>query len=244
WGRRLTAGVRRHYTMSRINAGRAYKEGAMKIGVVVMLRHLQELGRAPRYPEVRERALQAEAAGFDSIWLYDHLLYRVGGQPTVGAWECWTTLAALAEATQRVELGTLGLSTPFRNPALVAKMASTIDEVSHGRVSLGVGAGSDAPEGTAFGLPVSHRMARFAEALQILRPLLREGRVDFTGTYYQARACEITPRGPRASGPPLLVGGSGPRLLHLAAQYADFWNIPYRTSPASPLPPPAPPHPP
>jgi probable F420-dependent oxidoreductase len=205
----------------------------MKIGVAVMLRHLQELGRAPRYPEVRERALQAEAAGFDSLWLYDHLLYRVAGQPTVGAWECWTMLSALAEATQRVELGTLVLSTPFRNPALVAKMASTIDEVSHGRFILGVGAGSDDSECTAFGIPVSHRMARFAEALQIIRPLLREGRVDFTGTYYQARDCEITPRGPRASGPPLLVGGSGPRLLHLAAQYADLWNIAYRSAPAS-----------
>ncbi len=205
----------------------------MKIGLVVMLRHLQELGRAPRYPEVRERALQAEAAGFDALWLYDHLLYWVAGQSTVGMWECWTMLSALAEATQRVELGTLVLSTPFRNPALVATMAGTIDEVSHGRFILGVGAGSNDPECTAFGIPVSHRMARSAEALQIIRPLLREGRVDFMGTYYHAHDCKMTPRGPRASGPPLLVGGSGPGLLRLAAQYADLWNIAYRSDPLS-----------
>ena len=198
----------------------------MKIGFVVRVRHLPELGRPPRYTEAREMALQAEAVGFDAIWLFDHLLYRSPGHPTNGTWECWTMLSALAEATQHVELGALVLCTQFRNPALVAKMATTLDEVSHGRFILGVGAGAGWSEAefTAFGMPFDHRLGRFAEALQILKPLLKEGQVDFAGQYYQVRDCEITPRGPRRSGPPLLVGALGPRMLRLAAQYADLWN--------------------
>jgi len=198
----------------------------MKFGFVVRLRHLPELGRPPHYSEVREMALRAEAGGFDSLWLFDHLLYRSPGHPTQGIWEGWTILSALAEATRHVELGTLVLCTQFRNPALVAKMAHTLDEISQGRFILGVGAGArwNEAEFTAFGMPFAQRLGRFAEALQILKPLLREGRVDFAGQYYQVRDCEITPRGPRASGPPLLVGASGPRMLRFAAQYADLWS--------------------
>jgi probable F420-dependent oxidoreductase len=196
----------------------------MKIGFVVLLRLLPELGRAPRYTEVREMALQAEATGFDAIWLYDHLLYRSPGQPTCGIWECWTMLSALAEATQHVEVGTLVLCNQFRNPALVAKMASTLDEVSQGRFILGVGAGWNEPEFHAFGMPFDHRVGRLEEALQIITPLLKRGYVDFAGKYYQARDCEIVPRGPRGGGPPVLVGGLGPRMLRLTAQYADLWS--------------------
>jgi alkanesulfonate monooxygenase SsuD/methylene tetrahydromethanopterin reductase-like flavin-dependent oxidoreductase (luciferase family) len=114
-------------------------------------------------------------------------------------------------------------------------MATTLDEVSGGRVILGVGAGWNEPEYQAFGLPFDHRVARFEEALQILQPLLREGHVDFEGTYYQARDCEIVPRGPRPEGPPLLVGGEGPRMLKLTAQYADLWNTGYTGTLAEPL---------
>jgi alkanesulfonate monooxygenase SsuD/methylene tetrahydromethanopterin reductase-like flavin-dependent oxidoreductase (luciferase family) len=142
-------------------------------------------------------------------------------------------LAALAEATRRVELGTLVLCNAFRNPALLAKMASTMDEVSNGRFILGIGAGWNTPEFQAFGIPFGHRVTRFEEALHIIAPLLRQGYVDFTGHYYQARDCEIVPRGPRASGPPLLIGGNGPRLLRLAAQYADMWNAAYLSVPDS-----------
>lgn len=144
-----------------------------------------------------------------------------------GVWECWTVLAALAEATQRVEIGTLVLCNSLRNPAVLAKMATAIDEVSHGRLILGVGAGWNEPEYRAFGLPFDQRVDRFEEALQIIRPLLRDGHVDFTGRYYQAPNCEDLPRGPRADGPPLLVGSEGPRMLRLTAQYADLWNIGY-----------------
>jgi probable F420-dependent oxidoreductase len=180
--------------------------------------------RSYRYAEVRDMAAAAEAAGFDSIWLADHLLYRAPGQPTRGIWECWTMLSALAEATARVEVGTLVLCNQFRNPAILAKMAATVDEVSGGRFILGIGAGWNEPEFRAFGIPFDHRVGRFEETLQILAPLLRTGHVDFSGTYYQARDCEIAPRGPRAQGPPLLIAGSGPRMLRLTVQHADMWN--------------------
>jgi alkanesulfonate monooxygenase SsuD/methylene tetrahydromethanopterin reductase-like flavin-dependent oxidoreductase (luciferase family) len=140
-------------------------------------------------------------------------------------------LAALAEVTRRVELGTLVTCNSFRNPAILAKMATTVDEVSHGRLILGIGAGWNEPEYQAFGLPFDHRVDRFEEALKILKPLLREGYVDFAGKYYQARNCEISPRGPRSEGPPLMVGSEGPRMLNLIAQYADFWNTGYMGKP-------------
>jgi alkanesulfonate monooxygenase SsuD/methylene tetrahydromethanopterin reductase-like flavin-dependent oxidoreductase (luciferase family) len=111
-------------------------------------------------------------------------------------------------------------------------MATTVDEVSQGRLILGVGAGWNEPEYQAFGLPFDHRVARFEEALQILRPLLRDGHVDFKGRYYQAPNCEILPRGPRPEGPPLMVGSEGgPRMLKLTAQYADLWNTGYMGKP-------------
>ena len=199
----------------------------MKVGLVLVIAEHKELRRPYSYRKTREFAQQAEEAGCDSVWLYDHLLYRPEGEPTIGIWECWTFLSALAEATQRVELGTLVACNSFRNPALLAKMAITLDEVSQGRSILGVGAGWNKAEYRAFGLPFDHRVSRFEEALQIIRPLLKEGRVDFEGKYYQARDCEIRPLGPRAGGPPLMVGCGGKRMLRLTAKYADLWNIGY-----------------
>jgi alkanesulfonate monooxygenase SsuD/methylene tetrahydromethanopterin reductase-like flavin-dependent oxidoreductase (luciferase family) len=110
-------------------------------------------------------------------------------------------------------------------------MATADDEISDGRLILGIGAGWNEPEYQAFGLPYDHRVDRFEEALQILKPLLQEGHVDFTGRYYQARNCENVPRGPRSEGPPLLVGAENPRMLKLAAKYADLWNIGYMGKP-------------
>ena len=205
----------------------------MKIGLLVFLANDRENNSKRPYDSIRVVAQEAEKAGFDSIWLPDHFLYRSPGQPNRGIWECWTMLAALAEATERVEIGTLVTCNSFRNPAILAKMATTVDEISHGRLILGVGAGWNEPEYQAFGLPFDHRVGRFEEALKILRPLLREGFVDFTGRYYQARNCEILPRGPRSEGPPLMVGceRGSPRMLKLTAQYADLWNTGYTGRP-------------
>jgi probable F420-dependent oxidoreductase len=203
----------------------------MKIGLVIIIAERKELKRAFNYQETREIAQQAEEAGFDSLWLYDHMLYRYEGEPTVGIWECWTFLSALADATQCVELGTLVVCNSFRNPALLAKMAITLDEVSQGRLILGLGAGWNKPEYDAFGWPYDHRVDRFEEALQIIRPLLKEGRVDFEGKYYTAKDCEIRPLGPRPNGPPLMVGCGGKRMLRLTAKYADKWNTGYLGQP-------------
>jgi probable F420-dependent oxidoreductase len=205
----------------------------MQVGTVVRVGALSDGGSPRHFADVREMALHMESAGLDSIWLYDHLLYRRPGQATEGTWECWTILSALAEATRRVHLGTIVMCTPFRNPALLAKMAVTLDEVSGGRFTLGVGAGWHQPEFDAFGVPFDHRVGRFDEALQIISPLLREGRVDFRGQYYQAPECEIIPAGPRPGGPPLLVAGKGPRMLRLTARYADIWNTAWHTEPSS-----------
>jgi len=203
----------------------------MKIGLILLIAERKELQRAFSYQETREIGMRAENNGFDSLWLYDHMLYREEGQPTIGIWECWTFLSALAETTRTVELGTLVACNSFRNPALLAKMAITLDEVSQGRLILGVGAGWNKPEYEAFGWPYDHRVDRFEEALQVIRPLLKEGRVDFTGKYYQARNCEIRPYGPREGGPPLMVGSFGKRMLGLTAKYADLWNTGYLGQP-------------
>jgi probable F420-dependent oxidoreductase len=202
----------------------------MKIGLFIYLANERDGNRARRYDTIRAVAQQAEADGFDSIWVADHFLYR-DAEETRGIWESWTMLTALAEATRRVEIGPLVACNSFRNPAILAKMATTLDEVSGGRLILGVGAGWNEPEYKAFGLPYDHRVARFEEALQIIKPLLRDGYVDFEGQYYQARDCLISPRGPRPAGPPLMVGGEGPRLLELAARYGDQWNTGYMGKP-------------
>jgi probable F420-dependent oxidoreductase len=194
---------------------------------MVFVANERETNTKNPYDSIRSIALQAEADGFDGIWIPDHLLYRNPNEPTRGIWECWTVLAALAEATERVEIGTLTLCNSFRNPAILAKMATTLDEVSQGRLILGIGAGWNQPEYEAFGLPFDHRVDRLEEALQILTPLLRDGHVDFAGKYYAARDCDDAPRGPRSHGPPVLIGGEGPRMFKLAARYADIWNIGY-----------------
>lgn len=193
----------------------------MNVGIILMLEG--DATDAPRYTTIRDMALQAEAVGFDSIWLYDHLLFR-NATNTQGQWECFTFLTALAEATERVELGTLVAATPFRNPALLAKMATALDEVSGGRFTLGIGAGWNEAEFRAFGFPYDQRVDRFEEALKIIVPLLREGRTDVVGTYAQAPNCEDLPRGPRPNGPPILIGAFGPRMQRLAAHYADVIN--------------------
>jgi alkanesulfonate monooxygenase SsuD/methylene tetrahydromethanopterin reductase-like flavin-dependent oxidoreductase (luciferase family) len=112
----------------------------------------------------------------------------------------------------------------YRNPALLAKIAATVDEISDGRLILGLGAGWNEVEYAAFGYPFDHRFDRFAEALAIICPLLREGKVDFAGRYYQARDCELRPRGPRPNGIPIMIGTTGARMLRLTAHHADAWN--------------------
>jgi alkanesulfonate monooxygenase SsuD/methylene tetrahydromethanopterin reductase-like flavin-dependent oxidoreductase (luciferase family) len=190
----------------------------LKVGV-----QLPEVERVVRWPELRQMAKTAEDVGFDSLWVGDHLLYR---RPldTVGPWEAWSTLAALAEATTRVEIGPLVACTAFHNPAVLAKKAATIDEISGGRLILALGAGWNEPDFAAFGFPFDQRASRFEEAFTIIRTLLREGKIDFEGQFYSARDCELHPRGPRPDGPPLMIGSTGRRILHYTALHMDAWN--------------------
>ena len=196
----------------------------MKIGVIVPLGEDEELGAPFPYAHIRAMALQAEVAGFDSVWMPDHFLFRFPNQPAFGVWECWSILAGLAEATEKVELGPLVMCLPFRNPALLAKMAITLDEVSNGRLILGLGAGWHTPEFEALGVPFEHRVDQFEEGMRIISPLLRRGEVDFQGTHFSATNSALLPRGPRPGGPPVLIAARSPRMLRLTAQYADQWN--------------------
>src|SRR5262245_27081060 len=154
----------------------------MRLGVITDLSEDGLDGRTPRYKDIEAQAQAAEAVGLDSFWLADHLLYRRTEQVDIdemGCWEAFTFLSALAAATTRIQLGPLVAATSFRNPALLAKMADSLDEISDGRFILGIGAGWHQPEYDGFGYPFDHRVARFEESLQIIKPLLREGKVDF-----------------------------------------------------------------
>jgi alkanesulfonate monooxygenase SsuD/methylene tetrahydromethanopterin reductase-like flavin-dependent oxidoreductase (luciferase family) len=193
----------------------------VRVGIALPISERGEPPRATPYAEMRRLALLAEAGGLDSIWVADHLFFQSRGLR--GAWESWTILAALAEATSRVELGPLVLCTPFRNPGLIAWMANTLDEVSGGRLVLGLGSGWHKPEFDGFGFEFDHRVSFLDDALSIIVPLLREGRADHAGRFARGQA-ELHPRGPRAAGPPIMIAASKPRMMRLTAQWADRWN--------------------
>ncbi|CAA9554442.1 MAG: hypothetical protein AVDCRST_MAG88-995, partial [uncultured Thermomicrobiales bacterium] len=154
----------------------------LKVGLHLPIGEGMLQGRTPRWSDIAALARRAEEVGFDSLWIPDHLLFRTAPGESVGVWECWSLLAALAAVTVRVELGPVVSCAGFRNPALLAKMAETVDEISGGRIILGLGAGWHEPEYDAFGYPFDHRASRFEEAFTIIRALLQEGHVDFAGT--------------------------------------------------------------
>jgi probable F420-dependent oxidoreductase len=176
------------------------------------------------FPEVLEMAKAAEAVGFDSLWVGDHLLYDLPVGPR-GPWEAWTSLAAIAAVTERIAIGPLVASVGFHEPTMLAKQAATIDAISGGRLIVGLGAGWNEREYRAYGFPFDHRVSRFEEAFTIIRSLLRDGAVDFHGTYYEADNCVLHPRPVRVGGPPILIGSTSPRMLTIAAPHMDAWNL-------------------
>ena len=194
-------------------------ERPLKIGV-----QLPEVERETRWPELLDMTRAIEDLGYDSVWVGEHLLYRWPDLPSRGPWEGWSMLAAIAASTNRIEFGPLVACTAFHNPAILAKQAATIDEISGGRLILGLGAGWNETEFRAFGVPFDHRVDRFEEAFTIIRTLLQDGRIDFDGRFYQARDCELLPRGPRPTGPPLMIGSNGPRMLRIAVPHVQAWN--------------------
>jgi alkanesulfonate monooxygenase SsuD/methylene tetrahydromethanopterin reductase-like flavin-dependent oxidoreductase (luciferase family) len=176
------------------------------------------------FPELIRMAQSAEAVGFDSVWLGDHLLYDLAVGPR-GPWEVWTSLAALAASTERVLLGPLVASAGFHEPAMLAKQAATVDGISGGRLILGLGSGWNEREYRAFGFPFDRRVSRFEEAFTIIRTLLADGEIDFTGEFYRVENCVLHPRASRPGGPPLMVGSTRPRMLSITLPHVDAWNV-------------------
>jgi alkanesulfonate monooxygenase SsuD/methylene tetrahydromethanopterin reductase-like flavin-dependent oxidoreductase (luciferase family) len=196
----------------------------MHVGLILPVGAVARPGVPRGYADVRSLALLAESAGLDSVWVYDHLLGDSIDDAAGSPWEAWTVLSALAEATSRVRLGTLVMCTSFRPPGVLARMADTLQEVSGGRLVLGVGAGWHEPEYTAFGLPFDHRVTRFEESLEVLTQMLRTGRASVSGRHHQVDRAPIRLR-PDRPVPPILVAALRPRMLRLAATYADQWNL-------------------
>ena len=192
----------------------------LKIGV-----QLPEVERFVPWPEYLDLARLAEASGFDSIWVGDHLLYDLKDGSTRGPYEAWTTLAAIATATERVEIGPLVASTSFHAPAMLAKQAATVDAISGGRLIVGLGAGWNQREYTAYGFPYDRRVSRFEEALAIVERLLREGRTTYHGQFYDVEDCVLDPRPVAPGGPPIMLGSNSPRMLSIGLPVVDQWNV-------------------
>ena len=179
------------------------------------------------WPSLRDAALAAEAAGADDLWIDDHLLCDEG-DANAPKLEGWSTLAAVAAVTTRARLGLLVAANTFRNPGLTAKIATTVDHVSGGRATLGIGGGWFAEEHEAFGLDFGsgfgERLDRLAESVELIRRLLDGERVDHEGRFYRMHDALVTPP-PVQPHLPFLVGGSGPqKTLRIVARHADLWN--------------------
>jgi F420-dependent oxidoreductase-like protein len=173
-------------------------------------------------------AQEAEHLGFDSIWVYDH--FHTVPQPTLETtFECWTITAGLARDTQRVRLGQMVTCNGYRNPALLAKIASTVDVMSHGRLDFGIGAGWYEHEYNAYGYPYPdgpERLRMLREALQIIKAMWTEDYATVEGQRYQVRGAINEPKGVQKPHPPIWIGGGGEKVtLKLVAQYGDACNI-------------------
>ncbi|MGH2487445.1 MAG: LLM class flavin-dependent oxidoreductase [Ktedonobacterales bacterium] len=204
----------------------------MKLGLMLPIDEKALAGETPRFRDISSIARTAEQVGFDSLWVADHLIFGPLGKDEEGTWECFTLLSALAAVTSRVTLGPLVACTSFRNPALLAKMADTLDDISEGRFVLGLGAGWHEPEYQSFGYPFDHLATRFEESLVIIVPLLRKGSVSYSGKYVSTGVALLRPRGPSNGAMPILIGAHRPRMLGLIARYADAYNTAWHMDPA------------
>jgi alkanesulfonate monooxygenase SsuD/methylene tetrahydromethanopterin reductase-like flavin-dependent oxidoreductase (luciferase family) len=186
---------------------------------------LPEVERVVGWPEVQGIATTAESVGFDSVWLGDHMLYRSDGRPERGPWDVWTQLAAIAAVTERVRLGPLVAATSFQAPGVLARMAASIDEISSGRLMLGVGAGWNEREFQAFGFPFDRLVSRFEESFEVVRRLLAGERVSLAGEFITVEDAVVLPRPTRRV--PLMIGANAPRMLRIALPHVDVWNTWY-----------------
>jgi F420-dependent oxidoreductase-like protein len=182
-------------------------------------------GQDTTIEELRTMWRIADEAGFDHVWVFDHLASIGPGGPDRPVFEGWSLQAAMAVATQRVRLGCLVTGNTYRNPALLAKIAATVDHLSNGRLEFGIGAAWAEVEHQMYGIPgLEHRVGRLSESLQILRSLWTESRTNFEGRYYTMRDAICNPKPIQRPYPPIWLGAGGERTLMLTARYADVWN--------------------
>ena len=205
----------------------------MRIGTIVPMAEGDAHEGTSEWDEIRRFAQHAETVGVDSLWVFDHMYSNLPGTEPRGLHEAWSLLTALAVATEKVELGQLVMCASFRPPAVLAKMAVTTDQISGGRLTLGLGAGWHDQEYRAFGFPLDHRVSRFEEALQIIVPLLRGETVTFEGRFHTADQAVLLPKADRRI--PILIAGNRPRMLRLTARYADAWNTAWFWEPSQKL---------
>jgi alkanesulfonate monooxygenase SsuD/methylene tetrahydromethanopterin reductase-like flavin-dependent oxidoreductase (luciferase family) len=179
------------------------------------------------WPEIRSLALEAEAMGVDTLWVPDHLQRDLASGERIGFWECWTIVTALAEATTRVEIGPHVACTGFRNPGLLARMAATLDEVSGGRLILGLGSGVPATDATwhAFGYDPDRPVTRYDEAVEVIARLFREPTVTFAGEKVRIEDAQLLPRSGVRAAPPIWVAAKGDRTSQIAARWGDAINV-------------------
>ena len=197
---------------------------SIEVGLVLPMEESWTDGSTPRWVDIRDLALRAEAMGFDTVWVPDELLWRPAGGPVTGWWECVAMAGAVAASTSRIKVGTWILSALHRNAGITAKAVETLDEISGGRFVFGLGSGHAGKQAQAFGLPEDHVYGRFEEAVEIIVPLLRYGRADYVGAFHSARDLEHRPVGPRSGHIPIMIGAKGPKMLRLAAVHADVWG--------------------
>ena len=195
-----------------------------EIGVCIPIMQYGSERTTPRWPEIRQAAINAELMGMDTLWVPDELLWRSDTPSPMGFWDGVSMAAAVAAVTSRIRIGSWVLSALHRNPGIIAKTAETLDEISGGRFVLGLGAGHADSQSRAFGLADDRPAARFEEALQVIVPLMREGRANFDGAYHSAHGLMQQPVGPRPGHIPLLIGGQRARGIRNAALHADIWS--------------------
>jgi probable F420-dependent oxidoreductase len=200
-----------------------YRTREMRLGIAC------GQARGFSYGQMREFALAAEAAGFESFFIVDHFYSGIGADasPDRDCLEAWTLLAALARDTTRIRLGTLVTSAPFRNPALLAKIVATVDQIADGRIEFGVGAGNKPDEFKAYGyayLSPAERIEQLAETIEICKLLWTTPRASYEGRYYQVRDAVSAPKPRQAPHPPITIGGTTKALMRLAARSADGFD--------------------
>lgn len=190
----------------------------MRIGLIM---GIDDRGRepAPTWTDVNGHAQAAEEVGFDLLTIPDALT-----EGPVGYWEGMAMAGAVAATTRTIGIAHSTINAPFRPPAVIARTAQTLDEISGGRYTLGVGAGNTPDDYENFGIDADHRYSRFAESLTVIEALLRRGSVGFDGDYQSAHADRFVPTGPRPGGIPINVAAGGPKMLALTVRLADEWN--------------------